>query len=443
MKNVLVLGAGLVSRPLVHYLLRKEFTVTVASRTVSKAEALIAGFANGKAEALNVKDDQRLEQLVADSDLAISLLPYTYHLQVAGHCLKHRKHLITTSYVSPAMQALDREAREAGVLFLNEIGLDPGIDHMSAMKIIHQVEKAGGKVTSFRSYCGGLPAMQHNNNPFGYKFSWSPRGVVMAGRNNGQYLENGEVVFIPNRDLFKQYEIIDIEGVGAFEAYTNRDALPYRELYGLSDASTVFRGTLRNPGWCQTMDKARELGLFDDAPRQDLAGLTWRKMMLRLTGQPDDGDIYAGIAAYLGLKPHDTVMKRFQWLGLFAARDLPAENNVMDMFCALLQEKLAMAESDLDLIVLHHRFEAAYAGRKERITSTLVDTGRPGGDTAMSRTVSLPAAIAANLILRNEIDLTGVHIPIQAEIYEAVLTELEKTGLKFIEKTLPESRRKH
>ncbi|MCI0515834.1 saccharopine dehydrogenase NADP-binding domain-containing protein, partial [candidate division KSB1 bacterium] len=236
MKNVLVLGAGLVSRPLVHYLLKKEFKVKVASRTVSKAETLVKGFSNGVAEALNVKNEAQLEKLVSENDLAISLLPYTYHVQVAKLCIKHRKHLITTSYVSKPMQDLHEEAKAAGILILNEIGLDPGIDHMSAMKIIHEVEEKGGKVVSFRSYCGGLPAMQSNNNPFGYKFSWSPRGVVMAGRNNGQFMQDGEVIFIPGRDLFKHYEILGIEGVGSFEAYTNRDALPYRELYGLKNA---------------------------------------------------------------------------------------------------------------------------------------------------------------------------------------------------------------
>lgn len=437
MKNVLVLGAGLVSKPLVHYLLSRNYSVIVASRTVSKADKLIEGFENGKAESLNVNDDAHLENLIKDCDLAISLVPYTFHVKIAKLCIKYKKQLVTTSYVSKAMQDLDKDAKAAGILILNEIGLDPGIDHMSAMKIIDDVKKKGGKVTSFRSYCGGLPDMQDNNNPFGYKFSWSPRGVVMAGRNNGQFLENGNVVFIPGKDLFKYYDIIDIEGVGNFEAYTNRDALPYKKLYGLKDADTIFRGTLRNVGWCYTMKKAAELGLFDDSEREDLKGLTYAQMMQKLIGAEDTEYIIEETSVALDLEPHSTVIKKFDWLGLFSDEKLPDENNVMDMFGALLQKKLAMAKDDLDLIILYHRFIATYSDKKELITSTLVDSGIPDGDSAMSRTVSLPAAIAAAMILEGKINITGVHIPVMPEVYEPVLEELESMNLKFIERTKP------
>lgn len=434
MKKILVLGAGLVSKPLVQYLLKKNFKVTVASRTVSKAEKLTDGFENGEAKELNVKNDEQLENLISKSDLVISLLPYTFHVKVAMFCIKHKKHLVTTSYVSDEMSKLDQGAKSADILILNEIGLDPGIDHMSAMKIIDNIVNQNGKVLSFRSYCGGLPDMQHNNNPFGYKFSWSPRGVVMAGRNNGQYLENGEIVFIPGKDLFKHYEILDIENVGNFEAYTNRDALPYQELYGLKDAQTIFRGTLRYVGWCYTSKKAQELGLFDDAPRQDLAGLTYAEMIQKLIESEDIDYIEEDAANFLGVEKHSTVIKKFKWLGLFSNTLLPDKNNVMDMYSALLQKKLSMGEKELDLIILHHRFIAAYGNKKEYITSTLVDTGIPNGDSAMSRTVSLPAAIAAALILESKIKLSGVKIPVMPELYNPVLSELETMGVKFVEK---------
>ncbi len=435
MKNVLVLGAGLVSKPLVVHLLKSGFQVKVASRTFSKAEALIQGFSNASAEALNVDDEKNLDRLLAGCDLAISLVPYTHHVQIANLCLKHKKHLITTSYVSKAMQDLDQAAKSAGLCFLNEIGLDPGIDHMSAMRIIHHVQQQGGKIVSFQSYCGGLPAMRHNNNPFGYKFSWSPRGVVMAGRNSGQFLQNGQVIFIPSKDLFKNYEIIDIEGVGSFEAYTNRNALPYQELYGLKDAHTIFRGTLRNIGWCYTMKKASELGLFDDTLREDLKKLTYRDMTMKLIGTQNSADLPADTANFLGLEKHDTVIQRFIWLGLFDSIALPDEKNVMDMFCNLLQKKLILKENELDLIVLYHRFIAQFKNKKQLITSLLVDEGIPNDDSAMSRTVSLPAAIAAVMILQGKINMPGVHIPVQAPIYNPVLDQLEGTGLKFIEKT--------
>ncbi len=436
MEKVLVLGAGLVSRPLVHYLLGRNYRVKVASRTVKKAEALVKGFTNGTAEALNVNDLASLDKLVTDCDLVISLVPYTYHVLIAELCLKHKKHMITTSYVSKAMKELDKSANDKNVLILNEIGLDPGIDHMSAMRIIHDVAQRKGKVVSFRSYCGGLPAMESNNSPFGYKFSWSPRGVVMAGKNSGQYLENNEVVFIPSENLFKNYTIIDIEGVGSLEAYTNRNALPYKDIYNLKDANTVFRGTLRNVGWCYTMKKARELGLFDDTERGDLTGLTYADLMRKLIGLKESKDVLGDTAQYLGLEKHATVMKKFEWLGLFRETPLPEENNVMDVFSTLLQKKLAMDKNDLDLIVLYHEFFADFGDHKEKITSLLVDTGIPRGDSAMSRTVSLPAAIAAAMILEGKIRINGVHIPIQPEIYNPVLDELESMNLKFLEKAV-------
>jgi saccharopine dehydrogenase-like NADP-dependent oxidoreductase len=335
------------------------------------------------------------------------------------------------------MQELDEAAKEAEILILNEIGLDPGIDHMSAMRIIDDVHQRGGKVVSFQSYCGGLPALQNNNLPFGYKFSWSPRGVVMAGKNNGQFLEDGKVVFIPSKDLFKNYVIIDIEGFGSLEAYTNRNSLPYKELYGLKDAHTLFRGTLRNNGWCYAMKKAQHLGLFDDAERQDLKELTYRQLIAKLIGSENTENIISKTARFLHIEHYSTVIKNFKWLGLFSDDPLPEENNVMDIFCTLLQKKLVMSEDDLDLIVLYHRFIAEFSGREELITSTLIDTGIPGGDSAMSRTVSLPAAIASALILNDKIKMTGVQIPVHSEIYNPVLDELARLNIKCVEKSKP------
>jgi saccharopine dehydrogenase-like NADP-dependent oxidoreductase len=434
MKKVLVLGAGLVSKPLVGYLLEKGFNVKVASRTVSKAEALVKGFENGQADSLNVDNQEQLHNLIQNTDIVISLVPYTHHVQIAKICIELKKHLVTTSYVSAAMQDLDEAAQKAGILILNEIGLDPGIDHMSAMRIIHDVEKRQGKVLSFQSYCGGLPALQYNNLPFGYKFSWSPRGVVMAGKNNGQFLEDGKVIFIPSKDLFKNYVIIDIDGLGSLEAYTNRDALPYKKLYGLHDAHTVFRGTLRNIGWCYAMKKAQELGLFDDAERQDLIGISYKQLVGKLIGTEEYDNIISDTARFLNLETHSTVIKNFKWSGLFDDDPVSDENNVMDIFCVLLQKKLVMDKNELDMIVLYHRFIAEFDGKEKLITSTLIDNGIPNGDSAMSRTVSLPAAIVTALILDRKIDMTGVHIPVQPEIYNPVLDELARLNIECVEK---------
>jgi len=276
MKKILVLGAGLVSRPMVRYLLDvPDFEVIVASRTVSKAQELVGNHPRGKAVALNVDNDADLEKQVGAADLAVSLLPYTYHVKVAGYSLKYRKPLVTTSYVSDAMRALDERAKAAGVILLNEIGLDPGIDHMSAMKIIHAVQNAGGKVASFMSYCGGLPAPEANDNPLGYKFSWSPKGVVMAGRNDARYLKDGKEVFIPGPELFGNRWPLRVADGYEFEAYANRNSLPYIETYGLKGVRTMLRGTLRNPGWCETLKAIADLGVLkDDSVKTGIAGLT-------------------------------------------------------------------------------------------------------------------------------------------------------------------------
>ncbi len=433
MKQVLVLGAGLVSRPLVRYLLdQPEISVLVASRTVSKADALVGGHPKGKALALNVQDTKKLEELVADSDLAISLLPYTYHVQVAELCLKHQCHLITTSYVSPAMRALDQAAKEKRLLFLNEIGLDPGIDHMSAMKIIHDVAKKGGKVLSFESCCGGLPAPEANDNPFGYKFSWSPRGVVMAGRNSAHYLKDGVDVQIPGNELFKNYWYKNVEGLGKLEVYPNRDSMSYQDLYGLKDAKTIFRGTFRNPGWCDTLEKIVQLGFLNDQEKPELIGKSYAEVTASLIGAPANRQ---SIAKFLQLDAASPIIDRLEWLGLLSTEKAKADPpTYLDILAARMLEKMPYREEERDMIILQHDFVAEYpSGKKEHICSLLVDYGIPKGDSSMARTVSLPAAIASKLMLQDKINLTGVHIPVMPEIYQPVLAELEGMNIKFKE----------
>ena len=437
MSRILVLGAGLVARPLVQYLLgQPDFQVTVASRTVEKARALIGDRPNGQALAFDIeREPERLDDLVAQADLAVSMLPYIHHLQVAHACLRHRRHLVTTSYVKDEMRALDSAARQAGVLFLNEIGLDPGIDHMSAMRIIDRVHADGGRVVSFRSYCGGLPAPEANTNPFGYKFSWSPRGVLLAGRNDARYLEDGQVVEIPNRRLFATRHTVPVEGVGDLEAYPNRDSLPYIQLYGIPETRTMYRGTLRYPGWCETWQKFVELGLLDLTEREDLAGMTYRQLLAHLIGRPETSDLRRDLAVHLNIPVDSPILDRFEWLGLFRDDPLPLERTILDVLAVRMQEKLQYAPGERDMVVLLHDFVAEYPDRRERIRSWLVDFGIPHGDTAMARTVGLPAAIATRLILQGVIRLTGVHIPVLPEIYRPVLAELEERGIRVQETT--------
>ncbi len=433
MKKVLLLGAGLVSRPLVEYLLSKpDVTLTVASRTVSKAKGLVKDHPRGKAVALNVKNDQELEELVRENDLSISLLPYVFHVRVARLCIKHKKDMATTSYVSEEMKKLDNEAREAGIIILNEMGVDPGIDHMSAMKVIHDVERRGGKVTSFQSYCGGLPAPEANDNPFGYKFSWSPRGVLMAGRNNARYLEDGEVVEIEGKDLFDNFWTLEVPGAGMFEGYPNRDSLSYIDVYGLEGINTMFRGTLRNLGWCSTLKKMVDLGLVREEIDENLKNATYRQFMAHIICKPDVKNVKEAVAEELGIEVDSPEINAMDWLGLFSDDRIPG--NVVpapiDIMTDLMQRRMSYRKDERDMIVLHHIFKAEFGDHNEDLTSTLIDYGIPGGDSSMARTVSLPCAIGVYMILQGQIALKGVQVPVVPEIYEPVLAELENLNIK-------------
>lgn len=436
MKKVLVLGAGLVARPHVRYLLDvPDFEVTVASRTVTKAEALVEGHDRGKAVALDVNDDVALESLVRRCDLAVSMLPYAYHPKVAALCVKHGKHMVTTSYVKESMQALDGPAKEAGVILVNEIGVDPGIDHMSAMKVIHEVERKGGTIASFVSWTGGLPAPEASDNPFGYKFSWSPRGVLLAGKNAARFQKEGQIVEIPGEELFEHYWPVDVQGLGEFEGYPNRDSMPYTETYGIQPAEWMFRGTLRNVGWCATLKKIVEMGMLDETPWSDLPA-TFREFTARLLDVSPDADLPRYLAGQWGLCDDAKPITDLAWLGLFSDDPLPeGQNTPLDILTARMQAMMAYKPGERDMLVMQHEFVAEYADRREAITATMIDYGIPFGDTSMSRTVGLPAAIAVRLILHGEMaGLTGVHVPVIPEIYEPVLRELAEFGIGLTEK---------
>jgi len=362
---------------------------------------------------------------VQDADLAVSLLPAPNHPKVAEACLAEGSHLVTTSYVGPAMQAFDAPARAAGLLFLNEIGLDPGIDHLSALKIIHAVVREGGTVESFRSYCGGLPAPSCNTNPWGYKFSWAPRSVMTAGTNAARFLDDGKLIDIPGPELFAHHWPVEVPGHGTYEGYPNRDSLGYQELYGLQSAKTMFRGTLRYPGWCDTMKIVSGL-LLDQTPRSDLAGQTYAEVLASRIPGATARTIKADLASWAGLPETADPIHRLEWAGFLSDEQVPATPTLLDLVADRLQIKLALEPGDQDLIVLQHEFIVVAAdGQRKLLTSTLVDEGIPHGDSAMARTVSLPAAVAVRLILQGQLTLTGVHIPVMPEVYLPVLAELE------------------
>ena len=436
MKKVLILGAGLVSRPHVNYpLAQKDFMVTVASRTVSKAEKLVADYPNGNPVELNVTDDIMLEKLISEHDLAVSLLPYTYHVKVAKLCIKHRKHMVTTSYVSDAMRELDAQAREADVLLLNEIGVDPGIDHMSAMRVIDGVKEKNGRIVSFKSFCGGLPAPEANTNPWGYKFSWSPRGVVMAGKNSAKWLEDGKIIDVPGPELFAHHWEVDIPNFGKLEGYPNRNSVPYVDIYSIKDTHTMFRGTLRYPGWCATMKKIVDLGFLDDEKEYDLAGLSYADFMKKFVTVKTHKTLKENLAAQWDLPVDANPIYRVEWLGLLSHEKIGLEKGTaMDVFCNALNEKLNYEPGERDLLVLHHEFIAEFLDKKQHITSTMIDYGIPNGDSSMSRTVGLPAAIAVKLILEGKIQEKGVKIPVDPEIYLPVLDELKNQNIECVER---------
>jgi saccharopine dehydrogenase-like NADP-dependent oxidoreductase len=436
MKQILILGAGLVARPAVRYLLEKGgLQVVLADQAPDKAAAMVGNNPNGRVVHLDIRDQEKLAGHVTKADIVVSLLPWTLHLDIARLCLVHGKHLITASYIKEAMQAMDPEVRAKGLVFLNEVGVDPGLDHMSAMQIIDGVRNQGGRIDSFFSYCGGLPARESNNNPLGYKFSWSPEGAMLAATNDGRYLEHGRVIEVPGDDLFRHYWLKSVPAAGVFEAYVNRDALPYLKIYGIADASGMYRGTLRNVGYCETWDSFKHLGLLNRKMKFDFDEVTPRDVLANIVGCPNQ-EVRAGVAAQLGIPPHGLTLKKLEWLGLFSDRKLNIGTaSVFEMFAHLLKHRLVYDEGEKDLLVMHHEFEAIYPDLpRRRIQSTLIDHGIAGGDSSMSRTVGYPVGIAAGLLAEGKITRTGVLRPVDPQFYIPILAKCQQMGIRFEER---------
>lgn len=427
MKKILVLGAGMVAGPLIRYLLEREYQLTVTSLVVEDAVKMVGGDPNGRAMTLDLSDEETLGRLIGEHDLTISLVPYTFHPLVGRHCLAHGKNLITASYVSEEMQTLDAEAKEKGLVFLNEIGLDPGIDHMSAMRIIDDVHARGGKIRHFRSYCGGLPAPEAVDNPFGYKFSWAPRGVLLASRNGAKYWDDNHIVEVEPERLFRDMRLLHVPEAGDYEAYPNRDSLMYKDIYKLGgEVRSVFRATLRYVGWCDSIHHFARIGLLDLEPR-DSKGMTCAGYMRKLLGATKDADLRVVAAERMGLPADCLPPWNLHWLGLFSRRPIGRDKiSPLDLLGEIMLEKLTYKPGERDMVVLFHEFKAWFADddHYERLTSTLVDYGVRYGDSSMSRTVSLPAAIAARLVLEDKIPQRGVLRPVYPEIYNPVLDEL-------------------
>ena len=426
----------MVARPIIHYLLQKNFFVTIATPLLENAKEMVADHPNGNVIFWEASDDTKLSELVESHDIVVSLIPYTFHVQVARKCIYYKKNMLTTSYVSPQMKALDREAKEAGILILNEMGLDPGIDHLSSKKIIDYVHSKGGKINTFYSFCGALPATESVNNPFKYKFSWSPRGVLLAGKNSATYRLNNEIVNINSIDLFKDVRNINFPGFGNMEVYPNRDSLSYIDIYDIPEVKTIMRGTIRYPGWCKILDTFKQIDLFSDEESAFKVSSNV-EFLLKKTDCETLNEFYRKY----NIHQESQLFEAMKWAGFFDETLFEPKKIIPFEFTAdLMIPKMTISDTERDMIQMIHWFEVLSQNNKiEYIMSDMLVNGTPGADTAVAKTVAYPAALGVEMILNNEIDLKGVHIPIYPQIYMKVLHSLEKLGFKLRENYQPES----
>ena len=438
MQHILVLGAGLSSSYLIKYLLanakKENWQITVADQSLALAESKIKKHPLAKAIALDVSNKEQREAEIKEADIVVSLLPPNLHILAAKECIKCKKHLVTASYISNEMKSLHNQALKADVLFLNEIGLDPGIDHLSAMEMIHGIQSKGGEIVSFKSYCGGLVAPEYDNNPWNYKFTWNPRNVILAGQATAKYLEDGQVKFIPVNRIFTQTEDVSVKGYGKFESYANRDSLGYIEPYGLMTAKTVLRGTLRRKGYSLNWNNLIKLGLTDDTFHiQHSHEMSYRNFLSAFIPGANNVNIEDKLSEFLNISKSSKEYKRITWLGLLS-NDLIGLKNASpaQILQNLLQQKWKLEKTDLDMIVMKHEITYKIGSKIQKADSTLVVKGEDEVYTAMSKTVGLPLAIATKLILQGKIKSRGVQMPISEEFYKPILKELEKFGVRCI-----------
>lgn len=438
MKKIIVIGAGLSSSYLIKYLLdnaqQNNWHLTVADADKNIAEKKVANNTHGSAAELNINDDVKLNNLISYHDLIISMLPASMHIKVAKCCITYKKHLITASYISAEMQALHTDALKANVLFLNECGLDPGIDHLSAIKMITEIKNKGGKIISFKSFCGGLVAPEFDDNPWNYKFTWNPRNVIVAGQATARYIENGELKFIPPSRIFTQTEEIKVDGYGDFESYANRDSLGYIKPYGIENATTVLRGTLRRKGYSINWNNLVKLGLTDDTFMiYDADKLSYREFVSAFTPGHGIEILEQRVCDFLNININSEAFINLKWLGLFDDKKIILhEATPAQILQHLLQQKWKLKIGELDMIVMQHILKYDFESTIYEVKSSLVVKGEDEVLTAMAKTVGLPMAIAAKLLLNGKIKSRGVVIPISKEFFEPILSELETFGVKFI-----------
>ncbi len=444
MKQILVLGAGQSSPYLIKYLLdeaqKHDWFVTVGDLNINNAQKAVGNHPRGSAVQFDITDAAMRATQIKKANVVVSMLAPVFHHLVALECINYNAHFVSASYEDEQITALDMDAHRKNLLILNEMGLDPGIDHMSAMKLIRHVRDRGGMVTSFLSYGSGIPAPEVQSNPLRYCITWNPRNITRAGEVGALYREQGRIKILSYHQVFQRTWPVEVEGVGTLEAYPNRNSLIYEEFFGLDRVHTMIRGTLRYPGWSETWHQLVRLGLTNDTmPVPHLAEMTYREFMQMFLSLDISGSrLENRVANFLQISPTGKIMENLKWLGLFSTEVIGGEvKTAADVMTNLLVKKLPLPPGGRDMVILQHEIEATYPEEnslRERIQTTMIEYGEPGGFTAMSKTVGLPAALAVKLILTNKIPLSGCHIPTHPAIYEPVLEELRKLGLTFTEK---------
>ncbi len=445
MKNILILGAGQSAPYLISYLLdesqKNNWFVTVADRNVNLARAAVNGHPHGSGIEFDVNETEKRHALIQKSDVVVNFLTPTFQYLIALDCIRFGKHVVTASYENPRVAELKDDAKNKGILILNEMGLDPGIDHMSAMDIITGIREKRGTIKSFISYGSGIPAPEVQSNPLNYCITWNASNVVTAGDAGAQYLEDGMIKLLPHHKVFDRTWNVDINNLGTFEAYPNRDSLLYIKIFKLKKVNTMIRGTLRYPGWSETWNQIVKLGLYlDTFTLPEIGESSYREftemfLPLNVSGPK----LEARVANYLNISPTGTIMQNLTWLGLFSDEKICKNfNTPMMLMTDLIKKKMPLPEGERDMVILHHEIIADYGENKknEKTISTLVEYGDPTAKfTAIAKTVGAPAAIATKLLLKDELEITGCHIPTHPKIYTKVLEELKSLGIKFTEKT--------
>lgn len=446
MDTILILGAGLSTTTLISYLLEKSgnhWKIRVGDIQPERALEKIQGHPNGEAFRFDVDQMEQREQEIDAARLVISMLPARMHHLVAESCIHRGKNLVTASYMTSHMESLESEAKKRGVVLMNECGVDPGIDHMSAVQMIARIREEGGKILSFESSTGGLVAPGFENNPWQYKFTWNPRNVVLAGREGSRFLHNGKFKYIPYHKVFQRTEEIEVPGLGSFEVYGNRDSLTYRDAYGLSNLQTMFRGTIRRPGFCKAWDIFVQLGITDDSFLMEGSDtMTNREFINSFMAYQTDIPVETKLAKYLGFKEDSDMMERLRWLGIFENRVIGVPHlSPARVLQKILEDKWKLDPGDRDMIVMQHQFDFLKKEEHLKRYATMVYIGSDSRQTAMSVTVGLALGMVSRAILEGRFKKPGVHLPIYPEIYEPVMKELAEREVKFVEHEIKMTRK--